>query len=141
MAFDFRSKLRVSEHSHIAIETADFQLSQADGKAIKLSSLNGEAPISSARELILSGGPYATSEEAKAAGILWRRNLSIAFAQERVGIDFGQKSPEDSVRVSPHGSLTFDPEIIVTAALVSPADKLKAAIDAQEKRRRGLRPP
>lgn len=111
MAFDFRSKLRVSEHSHIAIETADFQLSQADGKAIKLSSLNGEAPISSARELILSGGPYARSEEAKAAGILWRRNLSIAFAQERVGIDFGQKSPEDSVRVSPHGSLTFDPDL------------------------------
>ncbi|MBF6082008.1 hypothetical protein IU485_11625 [Nocardia cyriacigeorgica] len=73
-------------------------LSESPAK-VQLRPRNRESLFADSSELVLQGGPYSTEQEAIGAGKRWRQRVSIAFAQQRVGVDLGrddQTSPIES---------------------------------------------
>ncbi|MFC9788890.1 hypothetical protein [Rhodococcus sp. NPDC127528] len=90
MSFAFRNRIRLPDRVRIDINDISQLLSDpADEHRVELRSHGGEIAISDSTELVLTGGPYATTADAESSGRAWRRHLQASLVQMQVGADFG----------------------------------------------------
>ncbi|BBX38912.1 hypothetical protein [Mycobacterium simiae] len=108
MAYTFRNRFRLPDGDRLGTDTTEVELANsADDGLVVLKPERGKGFVvrtnlsSRADELILEGSYYVDVDAAAAAGRKWRQYLTIVFAREGRGVDFG---PDDADRVIP----TFD---------------------------------
>jgi hypothetical protein len=103
--YSFRNRIKLTYNKRFIADTdeAEVRLS-ADGaqETVVLHTPNREGTIDDATELMLSGGGYASFDEARQAGQRWRQHLMIAMAHFGTGADFGE-TPEDVSATKGHG--------------------------------------
>jgi len=90
-SFYFRLRFHLPRHDSIDCENRELEIpARRDEAPFRLRGLDGEGTIKSARRLVLTGGPYSSSEEAWTSGIRARNALMLYSIRSRVGIDLGK---------------------------------------------------
>jgi hypothetical protein len=107
--FRFRNTVNLAPGEHIAAESAKIVLFSGAGVEVTLSpSTTGEL-FPKATKLLLTGGPYATQDDALRAGMSWRRRLLLACSEHFIGISLGDEDEPYPYRI-PLGQSDFLPE-------------------------------
>ena len=123
------------------------------GERVVLRPIGEDATLGDARRLALFGSPYASEDDAKAAGQRWTSILARALARMNLGTDFGDRAPargwtpaglewmsqqaQAKVLVDVHGLMVFPQEpklrfaaLELQAMVGKPGAALKTAIEA-----------
>jgi hypothetical protein len=90
VTYSFRNKIRLGDKKLHSDETK-CPLDKSDGgEVVTLSALRGPTgeSFTTADWLLLAGRGYKSSDQAFAAGRLWRQYLSVVFAPVNIGADF-----------------------------------------------------
>ena len=90
--FSFRLKIRMARGRRLAFEEPEWQLPDPDGHDVRMKSLKKDEPLREAEWIAVRGSGYPSEEAAAGAGEMFRGVLERAFAQLRVGADFGDRS-------------------------------------------------
>jgi hypothetical protein len=87
----FRLRFYFPAHHSINSDASTIEIPVApEGNNLRLSPLDGEGTIKSARHMVLSGGPYSDFDYAQDAGTRARHALIQYAIHSRVGIDLGK---------------------------------------------------
>lgn len=97
MSFSFRIRFHLPDEYRVGINSSELIIGNYLGSDIVLKSNQANTPISESHALILRGDNYASAEEAWNAGLHCKDVLILAFAQNRVGADFGERAPRSVV--------------------------------------------
>lgn len=97
VTYCFRTRFRLGPWSRIQAATDElvFVAGRDGGEHVVLRPRNG-VPLSEATELVLRGAGYGTRDDAEEAAIRWGKRLRLAFAQLRLGADFGLRAPQSA---------------------------------------------
>jgi hypothetical protein len=89
--YAFRIRFVLAETVRLGLNHPEITMasSEVDGEEVVLRCTDPDDEISKARTLLLSGQPYESDEDARAAGSRWLDWLQIAFADCNVAADSG----------------------------------------------------
>lgn len=93
MSFSFRIRFHLADGHRLGIDSSELIVGSYLGSDIILKSNQANIPISNSHTLILRGDNYTSAEEAWNAGLHCKDVLILAFAQNQVGADFGDRAP------------------------------------------------
>jgi hypothetical protein len=107
--YAFRIRFVLAETVHLGLNHPEITVasSEADGEDVVLRCSEPDDEISKARTLLLTGQPYGSDEDARAAASRWSDWLQIAFADCNVGADFGDRAIGPG-RLAPGAHAQFD---------------------------------
>lgn len=95
MSYSFRIRVRLPQRLRIGIEADNWQVTDAGTlPEISLRSKNSGVLISDSDDLVFRGNGYGDATQANDAGEQFRDAISIAFARQRIGADFGDRGPK-----------------------------------------------
>jgi hypothetical protein len=105
VTYCFRIRFRLGTTSRIESEADELLLVPADQGAerVVLRPRDG-LRLRDATELVLRGEGYGNREEAEEAASRWGARLRVAFAQLRIGADFGLRAPHSAFTPPKSGS-------------------------------------
>lgn len=93
MAYSFRIRFELPDEYRIGINGPELIIGNYLGSDIVLKSNQADTPINESHTLILRGDNYASVEEAWNAGLHCKDVLMLAFSQNHIGADFGDRTP------------------------------------------------
>jgi hypothetical protein len=93
MSYGFRIRFHLPDEYRIGIDEPELIIGNYQGSDIVLKSKLADTPINKSHTLILRGDNYISEEEARNAGLHCRDVLMLAFAQNHIGADFGDRAP------------------------------------------------
>jgi hypothetical protein len=107
VTYCFRIRFRLGTSSRIQSATDElvFVSGGDGGERVVLRPRDG-IPLREAAEIVLRGAGYGTREEAEEAASRWGDRLRLAFAQLRLGADFGLRAPRSAF--TPYGLKMFE---------------------------------
>jgi len=95
---------------HVRIQTTATELllrsGESDGEHVVIRPRNQEEKLGEAVDLVVRGGTYETAEQAEEAATRWEARLRVAFAELRIGADFGRRAPTGGF--TPYGLKMFE---------------------------------
>lgn len=98
MSYSFRIRLRLPQRLRIGIEADSWQVTDVGIlPEISLRSKNPGTLISDSDDLVFRGNGYANEALANEAGETFRDAITIAFARQRIGVDFGDRGPKSVI--------------------------------------------
>jgi hypothetical protein len=100
MTYTFRIRFKRATRGTVASDTHEIQLSAIGMPSLRLHSYSRDEPISKANELVLTGDPFDSADEAMSAGMRCQSALLVALARHRIGADFGVRSPKPGTATS-----------------------------------------
>lgn len=90
--YNFRLRFNVPSRLGIDCDDDTIEVEASAGSRTYIKSCEKGKAIRQARKLSLIGGPYATPEEAEAAGQKWRTTLELTFSYMIFAADFGDRA-------------------------------------------------
>jgi len=95
VSHSFRIRFKRSPTDTVQTESNELELSSTeDAGPLKLLNPDSGQPILKATELVLTQSGYTSAESAHAAGEKAQRALMLALARQRIGANFGSRSPK-----------------------------------------------
>jgi len=96
MSYSFRIRFHLPDEYRVGINEPELIIGNYLGSDIVLRSNQADTPINESPTLILRGDNYASVEEAWNAGLHCKDVLTLAFAQNHIGADFGDRTPRSA---------------------------------------------
>lgn len=93
MTFSFRHRIELHEPQKLPVSEHELMLENTGNSRVVLVSRERESGISETTHLALRGSGFASEADAQKVGETWRSILQRVFAANRVGADFGDRSP------------------------------------------------
>jgi hypothetical protein len=93
MDFSFRHRIELHEPQSLPVSESELVLEDSGESRVVLVSRGRDTDISQTQHLALLGSGYESEVGAHRAGEGWRSILQRVFAANRVGADFGDRSP------------------------------------------------
>lgn len=93
MSYSFRIRFDLPDEYCIGINKPELIIGNYLGSDIVLKSNQADTQINESHTLILRGDNYTSVEEAWNAGLHCKDALMLAFAQNHIGVDFGDRTP------------------------------------------------
>lgn len=95
MPFSFRLRFRLPMHLSIAFDQPRWDITPTGAiPEVSIRSVRAEVPIKESKDLVARGEGYDSQEAAATAGEGIRNALTLAFAFNRIGADFGDRATQ-----------------------------------------------
>jgi hypothetical protein len=93
MTFSFRWRFVRAERTAIDIPDPEWEAPNDAGASLQLRSADQGQPIAKAKNIAAIGDGFDSEDAARSAGLKLRDCLLVACARERIGVDFGTRTP------------------------------------------------
>jgi hypothetical protein len=97
MSYSFRIRFKISKYLRIGINSKKLLITPENTIPEIFLCSTQEEIISSAEDLVFISNGYASAQEAKTKGELFRDNISKAFSKLRIPADFGDRAPKSFI--------------------------------------------